>query len=137
VLTKVDRAAMAHGLEVRPPFLDNELIDWAFRLPSSLKLRGGRGKYLLKLAGRDRLPSEILHRRKKGFGIPLGRWLRVALQPRLNAVLDDSPLWSDGMLSRATLRTWRDRHIDGRGDYSRPLWALLVLDHWARRERTT
>ena len=76
VLTKVDRASMAHGLEVRPPLLDNEMIDWAFSLPSSLKLRRGQTKYLLKRAASGHLPERIIHRPKKGFGIPLRAWLR-------------------------------------------------------------
>src|SRR6185369_9023307 len=75
VLTKVDRASMAHGLEVRPPLLDNQIVDWAFSLSSRYKLRGTQGKYLLKRAAQGSVPDEVIHRPKKGFAIPLARWL--------------------------------------------------------------
>ena len=78
VLTKVDRASMAHGLEVRPPLLDDAMVDRAFALPSRYKLRRGSGKYLLKLAARGKIPDEIIDRPKKGFGIPLAN---VAARP--------------------------------------------------------
>ena len=79
VLTKVDRASMAHGLEVRPPLLDDALVDFAFSLPSRFKLRGRRGKYLLKRAARGQIPDAIIDRPKKGFAIPLAAWLRGPL----------------------------------------------------------
>ena len=77
VLSKVDRASMGNSLEVRPPFMDNEVMDWAFRLPSSMKLNGRTSKYVLKAMARGLLPDEVIDRPKKGFAIPLGRWLRV------------------------------------------------------------
>ena len=83
VLTKVDRASMAHGLEVRPPLLDDPMVDRAFALPSRYKLRRGSGKYLLKLAARGKIPDEIIDRPKKGFGIPLASWLRGPLKDRI------------------------------------------------------
>ena len=134
VLTKVDRASMAHGLEVRPPLLDNDLVSWAFSLPSSVKLRHGRTKYLLKLAARGRLPDEIVLRPKKGFGVPLGAWLRGPLRPRVQAALEPSRLWSSGLLDRSAFLEWERMHAARRGDYSKALWALVVLDEWVRRE---
>jgi asparagine synthase (glutamine-hydrolysing) len=137
VLTKVDRAAMANSLEVRPPLLDNELIDFAFGVSSSLKMRGGVGKALLKRAAESLLPADILHRRKKGFGIPLAAWLSGPLHPRMKWILEDSPLWgrqnADSILSRSRFVQWETEHRERRVDRSKPLWALLVLDHWARR----
>jgi asparagine synthase (glutamine-hydrolysing) len=134
VLTKVDRASMAHGLEVRPPILDNEMVDWAFALPSSLKLRAGRTKYLLKLAAAGRLPAQIIERPKKGFGIPLRAWLRGPLRDRITRALGDSSLWEAGLLDRDAFRHWASLNAARKGDYSKPLWALLVLDEWVRRE---
>ena len=134
VLTKVDRASMAHGLEVRPPLLDNPLVDWAFSLPSHYKLRGRRGKYLLKLAARGKLPDQVIDRPKKGFAIPLASWLGGPLRGRVEAVLADSPMWDLGALNRATFVEWNAQHRGRRHDRSKPLWALLVLDHWVRRE---
>jgi asparagine synthase (glutamine-hydrolysing) len=135
VLTKVDRASMAHSLEVRPPLLDNEIVEWVFALPSSLKVRRGRTKYLLKLAARGRLPREIIERPKKGFGIPLRAWLRGPLRDRLARALRPSPLWSAGLLDRGVFEGWAKLHEARRGDYSKALWALIVLDEWVRREK--
>jgi asparagine synthase (glutamine-hydrolysing) len=132
VLTKVDRASMAHGLEVRTPLLDNRLIDFAFSLPGSLKVRGRRTKYLLKLACQGILPDEIIHRPKRGFAIPLASWIGGALHERLVAIFRDSPLWTLGMLRREVFKQWHDEHLAKLADHSKPLWALLVLDHWYR-----
>jgi asparagine synthase (glutamine-hydrolysing) len=137
VLTKVDRASMAHGLEVRPPFLDNEMIEWAFRLPCSLKVRGLRTKYLLKLAARGHVPDSIIFRRKKGFGIPLAKWLRGPLRGKLDLLMRSSPLWESGLFDRGAFAEWRRQHDLYREDHSRPLWALLVLDEWTRRENVS
>jgi asparagine synthase (glutamine-hydrolysing) len=133
VLTKVDRASMAHGLEVRPPLLDDALVELAFSLPSRLKVRGGRGKVLLKRAARGKIPDAVIDRPKKGFAIPLAAWLRGPLSARLDAVIAESPLWETGLVERATFAAWRDEHRDRRRDRSKPLWALYVLDRWLRR----
>jgi asparagine synthase (glutamine-hydrolysing) len=133
VLTKVDRSSMAHGLEVRPPLLHNELIDFAFALPSRYKLRGRCSKWLLKAVAMPMLPREIVQRRKKGFGIPLAKWIATALDARVQAVLRCSPLWEMQLLDRDTFIEWRDRHQHRRSDESRALWSLLVLDHFCRR----
>ena len=134
VLTKVDRASMAHGLEVRPPLLDNQLVDLAFSLPSGYKLRGQRGKYLLKRAAKGRIPDAVIDRPKKGFSIPLARWLAGPLRSRVESALAGSPLWDLGVLDRATFVAWQQQHQTRRQDRSKPLWALLVLDHWVRRQ---
>jgi asparagine synthase (glutamine-hydrolysing) len=135
VLTKVDRASMAHGLEVRPPMLDNEIVDWIFALPSSLKVGPLGTKVLLKRASRGKLPDEIIDRPKKGFGIPLAAWLRGPLRQRLDAALQRSELWSSGLLDREAFGSWAALHAARRGDYSKALWALIVLDEWVRREK--
>jgi asparagine synthase (glutamine-hydrolysing) len=134
VLTKVDRASMAHGLEVRPPMLGREVVDWAFSLPSSLKLRRGTTKYALKIAAAGHLPSGILHRPKKGFGIPLRAWLRGPLRVRVDRALGESPLWDSGVLDRSAFREWARLNGARIGDHSKCLWALVVLDEWVRRE---
>jgi asparagine synthase (glutamine-hydrolysing) len=134
VLTKVDRASMAHSLEVRPPLLDNECIDWAFSLPGRLKVRHGKTKVLFKRAARHHVPHEIVDRPKRGFGIPLIAWLRGPLAPSLDAALGDSILWEGGLLDRDVFRGLRDAHVAGAIDASKPLWALLVLSRWVHRE---
>ena len=133
VLTKVDRASMAHGLEVRPPLLDDTMLDLSFALPSRYKLRRGSGKYLLKLAARGKIPDEIIDRPKKGFGIPLASWLRGPLRDRINEVVARSPVFDRGILDGDVFRAWNTQHQAKRADHSKPLWALFVLDHWLRR----
>jgi asparagine synthase (glutamine-hydrolysing) len=135
VLTKVDRASMAHGLEVRPPLLDNEMIDFAFSVPSSFKLRRGTTKALFRTASAAHLPPEIVARPKKGFGIPLAAWLRGALRAPIGDIIESSPAWDSGLLERATFQRWNAEHQARRVDRSKPLWALLVLDRWLRGSR--
>jgi len=133
VLTKVDRASMACGLETRPPLLDNGFVDWSRGLPGGWKLRGGEGKFLLKQAAGSLLPKAIVHRKKKGFGIPLARWLCGALKGRLESVLNDSPVWGRTPLSRSAFRELAAGHWAKQENQSKPLWALLVLDYWMKR----
>jgi asparagine synthase (glutamine-hydrolysing) len=135
VLTKVDRASMAHGLEVRPAILGNDVVEWAFSLPSSVKLRRGTSKYLLKAAARGHLPDGIIDRPKRGFAVPLRAWLRGPLRSRVSRALEPSPLWDSGLLDRGAFVEWARAHDARRGDYARALWALVVLDGWARREK--
>jgi asparagine synthase (glutamine-hydrolysing) len=133
VLTKVDRASMAHGLEVRPPLLGNGMIDLAFRVPARQKLRHGQSKAVLKLAARGHIPDEIIDRPKKGFGIPLASWLRGPLRGRIEEVVTRSPAFGLGVLDQQVFAGWNRDHQERRRDASKPLWALLVLDHWVRR----
>jgi asparagine synthase (glutamine-hydrolysing) len=131
VLTKVDRASMAHGLEARPPFLDENVVALARRVPSSDKLRGKTTKWILREASEHAIPRSILDRGKHGFSVPLARWLRGPLAPRVDRVLDESPCWT--VLDRGAFRGYADAHRARRGDHAKALWALLVLDTWMRR----
>jgi asparagine synthase (glutamine-hydrolysing) len=132
VLTKVDRASMAHGLEVRPPLLDNSLIDFAFSIRASVRMRGGRPKALLKRACAGLLPGAVIHRRKKGFAIPLARWIAGPLLERVRDAVASSPVWQTGLLDRQVFAGWLDEHLARSADRSRPLWAAVVLDAWYR-----
>jgi asparagine synthase (glutamine-hydrolysing) len=131
VLTKVDRASMAHGLEARPPFLDEEVVALARRVPPRDAVRGRTGKWILREAARPALPPEILGRRKHGFSVPLAAWLRGPLAPRLDAILRDSPCWT--VLERSAFRRFAEAHRARRGDHAKGLWGLIVLDAWMRR----
>ena len=136
ILTKVDRASMAHSLEVRPVFLDNGLTQWIHGLPASMKLRGRRGKYLFREAMKDVLPRAVIERPKHGFSVPLQRLFMGALKSPIDDVLHDSPLWdgADGpLLNRSTFARWQQEHLGRARDRSKPLWALLVLHEWAVR----
>jgi asparagine synthase (glutamine-hydrolysing) len=137
VLTKVDRASMAWGLEVRPPLLDNSVIDLAFGVSEKMKLNGSTTKYILKETMRGYLPNSIIDRKKKGFAIPLSRWLRGPLKNLLENSIHNSPLWEttneSPYLNKGVFVRWNREHQEGKFDHSKPLWALLVLDTWARK----
>ena len=130
--TKVDRASMAHSLEVREPLMDHPLVEWLSNLPPEFKLRNGEGKRLLKKALEPYLPPEILYRPKMGFAVPLARWFRGPLrEPVRKAVL--GPVLADtGWLDPRYLRTLVDDHQSGVRDYSTPLWALLMFESFLR-----
>src|SRR5699024_170457 len=132
ILTKVDRASMAHGLEVRVPFLDHEFATWASALPPQLKLYRGQGKYVLKRAFDALLPAEILYRRKMGFSIPLAAWFRGPLRETSYKALTQGPLAESGFFDRRALEGLWMRHASGRNDHSAELWSLLMLDQFFR-----
>ncbi|MGD9511136.1 MAG: XrtA/PEP-CTERM system amidotransferase [Geminicoccaceae bacterium] len=128
MLVKVDRASMAHGLELRPPLLDHELIEWATRLPAASKLQGMAGKIVLKQALRPHLPPELLHRRKQGFTLPLAGWLRRELRPNLEALCQGGALVDIGLFRRQGLRRLVAEHSAGLRDHTPVLWALMMFD---------
>jgi asparagine synthase (glutamine-hydrolysing) len=133
LLVKVDIATMAVGLEGRSPFLDHPLVEFAARLPTSLKRRRGRGKHVLRRAVADLLPPEILARRKMGFGVPVSRWFRGELRDLLHDVVLSERARQRGMLDGAAVAGLVDRHERGAADHGHRLWALLVLELWFRR----
>jgi asparagine synthase (glutamine-hydrolysing) len=130
--TKVDRASMAHSLEVREPLMDHPLVEWLGSLPSSLKVRKGEGKWLLKKAMEPRLPSELLYRPKMGFAVPLARWFRGPLRQRVRDALCGERLAATGIFEPAYLRRLVDDHQSGARDYSAPLWTILMFDAFLR-----
>ena len=130
--TKVDRASMAHSLEVREPLMDHPLVEWLASLPSSFKVRGQEGKWLLKKALEPRLPRDLLYRPKMGFAVPLARWFRGPLAARVRESLLGERLSDTGMFDRAYLQEMIDHHQSGRRDYSSPLWTLLMFDAFLR-----
>jgi asparagine synthase (glutamine-hydrolysing) len=132
LLVKMDIATMAHGLEARAPLLDHELVQWQARLPDAYKLRRGRGKYLLRRALRGLLPPETLARRKQGFGVPLGRWLRRELRDLVRELLLSERALARGLFRPETVRALVHAHLDGRANVSTPLWTLLMLELWFR-----
>jgi len=131
--TKVDRASMAHSLEVREPLMDHELVDWLATLPSSLKVRGQEGKFLFKKAMEPRLPHEVLYRPKKGFAVPLARWFRGPLKQRVRDAVLGERLADTGWFERSYLQHLVDSHQSGSRDYSAPLWTLLMFEAFLRK----
>ena len=132
ILTKVDRASMAHGLEVRAPLLDHELIEWISGLPPQMKLRGAEGKYIFKKALEGHLPGAILYRPKMGFSIPLAAWLRGPLQQRLRHALLGPVLADCGIFDLGYVRQLIEQHLSGRRDHSAALWSLLMFESFLR-----
>jgi asparagine synthase (glutamine-hydrolysing) len=135
--TKVDRASMAHSLEVREPLMDHPLVEWLATLPSSFKVRGQEGKWLLKKALEPRLPAEILYRPKMGFAVPLARWFRGPLRTRVRDALLGERLGDTGMFDRTYLQELLDHHQSGRRDYSSSLWTLVMFDAFLRNVADT
>jgi asparagine synthase (glutamine-hydrolysing) len=134
LLVKMDRMSMAHGLEVRSPFLDVELLDCAAGLPPSLKQRGPRLKRVLRVALRDLLPEETLKRGKRGFGVPLNRWFRTDLKQYMESMLGAPSARLRSHLSPAAVDALLAEHQSGRRDHGHALWALLTLEVFLRRE---
>ena len=132
--TKVDRASMAHSLEVREPLMDHPLVEWLASLPSSLKVRGQEGKFLLKKAMEPLLPHDVLYRPKMGFAVPLARWFRGPLESRVREALLGSRLIDTGWFDEGYLRHLVDAHQSGARDYSSPLWTLLMFEAFLRKE---
>lgn len=134
LLPKADRMSMAHGLEVRSPFLDHELLEFAFRLPASVRARGLSLKRVLRAAFADQLPAEILKRGKHGFGIPLDRWFRSELRGLLDAKLGAPDSRARQHLEPDALDALLDEHRRGTADHGNALWTLLTLELFLRRE---
>jgi asparagine synthase (glutamine-hydrolysing) len=134
LLVKADRMSMAHGLEVRSPFLDTDLLAYVVGLPPELKLRGFSRKRLLKRVAADLLPRAIVHRRKRGFGVPLDRWFREDLARYLNGTLGASDARVRRHLAPAVLERLIWEHASGVRDHGQALWLLLTLEVFLRRE---
>ena len=131
--TKVDRASMAHSLEVREPLMDHELVEWLATLPSHLKIRGQEGKYIFKKSMEAYLPQDVLYRPKMGFSVPLARWFRGPLKQRLRDAVLGERLAATGWFNPDYLRHLVDAHQSGTRDYSAPLWTLLMFEAFLRQ----
>ncbi len=130
ILTKVDRASMAVSLEVRAPFLDPRVAEYAASLPPEYKLRGSKGKYILKEAVKGLLPKNILKRPKKGFGIPVAQWLRGKLNPLLRDMLAAERLREQGIFEPAYVEKLLTEHEQNKASHHKELWTLLVFQLW-------
>jgi asparagine synthase (glutamine-hydrolysing) len=133
ILTKVDRASMAHSLEVRVPILDHHVVEWAGGIPSDLKLRGREGKYILKKALEPMLSENILYRDKMGFAVPLSSWFRGPLKDRVRDALAGPRLAETGMFDTDYLTTLVDQHQSGEREHSAVLWSLMMFESFLRQ----
>ncbi|MEE2792283.1 MAG: asparagine synthase (glutamine-hydrolyzing) [Acidobacteriota bacterium] len=130
LLVKMDIASMANSLEVRSPFLDHQVVEFAASLPVSLKLRPGASKYLLRRVMKSHLPQAILKRRKMGFGVPIDHWLRGDLRELAYDVLLSRAATERGYFDSTTVRRYLDEHALGRAQHHMRIWGLLMLELW-------
>jgi asparagine synthase (glutamine-hydrolysing) len=131
--TKVDRASMAHSLEVREPLMDHVLMEWVSGLPAALKLHGREGKYVFKKALEPYLPNDVLYRPKMGFAVPLASWFRGPLKQRVRDAVLGKTLADTGIFNQVFLHDMVEQHQSGRRDYSASLWTVLMFEAFLRQ----
>ena len=130
ILVKMDRAAMSVSLETRVPLLDHRVVEFAARLPLHLKIRDGRGKWILRQILYQHVPREMIERPKTGFAIPLGQWMRGPLREWAETLLSESRLVSEGFLDASLVRQRWEEHLSGRRDWQYQLWNVLMFQSW-------
>jgi len=132
--TKVDRASMAHSLEVRVPILDHKFVEWAFSVPSSLNLTNGEGKAIFKKELEPHVPNDNLYREKMGFSIPLAQWLRGPLREKMTLLLTSKTFDQTGIFNVDTIQKLISEHLSGKSDHAAALWTLMMLGMFIERE---
>lgn len=130
ILVKVDRMSMANSLETRAPLLDYRLVEFAWKLPSQLKIRNGISKYLLKKLLRKYIPEKLLVKKKRGFAVPINHWFQTTLNGYTKDILLDSRFTQRGLFRPKVVAKVLDSHAKGRHDYSTWIWMLLNLELW-------
>ncbi|MBC7796681.1 MAG: asparagine synthetase B, partial [Pyrinomonadaceae bacterium] len=130
ILTKVDRASMANSLEVRAPFLDYHVAEFAASLPESYRLKGREGKFIVKRAVAPMLPDFVTKRPKKGFGIPIASWLNNEMKPLLNDLLAPRLIANQGLFEVGYVQKLLREHENGVANNSKQLWTLLIFQLW-------
>ena len=128
--SKVDRASMAHSIEVRVPLLDHHFVEWAANIPASERLLLGEGKGIFKKALEPHLPHDVLYRKKMGFGVPLATWFRGPLKEQMKEGLLSDVMINSGIFNVKTLNWLIDSHVNGTRDNSAPLWMLLMFERF-------
>jgi asparagine synthase (glutamine-hydrolysing) len=135
ILVKLDRAAMATSLETRTPFLNHKLIEYAWRIPQSLKLKNGISKWILREILKKYLPKKLIDRKKKGFGIPIDSWLRGPLRDWAESLLNKTRLDREGYLnSDKILIKWKE-HLSGKMNWQYHLWDVLMFQAWLEKNK--
>jgi len=135
ILVKLDRAAMSVGLETRVPLLDHHVVEFAWRIPMSMKLKDGKGKWLLRALLQKYLPGEMVERPKKGFSVPLADWLRGPLRPWADALLAEKRVREDGYFDPHLVGKMWNEHLSGERNWRFGLWDLLMFQSWLDAQR--
>lgn len=130
ILTKADRASMFTSLEVRSPFMDYRLVEFFNSLPYNLKLKGWKTKYVLKELMKDKLPRNIINRPKKGFGIPVAKWINKELKDFTLDLLNESDIKKQGIFNYSEIKKILDEHLNKKADHRKKLWTLLMFQQW-------
>ena len=133
--TKVDRASMAHGLEVRVPIFDHKFVEWAFRLPSNLNLNHGEGKFSFKKALEPFLSNDTLYRKKMGFSVPMAEWLRGPLKEKMLALFSSEHVAKHAIFDQKELMKKAQEHISGKYDHAAALWTIMMLCQFLVKEK--
>ncbi len=132
-MTMVDRTSMRYGLEVRAPFQDYQLVEFVLGLRTNMKMRNFKGKYIFKKLLKDKLPNQIIHRKKKGFAIPTAQWLRNELRGVADDLFSPSFLAQQGIFNKTYVRRLYEQHLSGKKDFRKELWTLLMFQLWYTR----